>query len=91
MIEMREITSPVTYFSHYQVNCMRCRAATDKFDCREKAEEAWNQRATLECGVFDRVEEYKNCTVQLCKNSMTGESGVMWRQNDDRQTEDYDY
>ena len=31
--------------------------------------------------VFDVVEEYKNCTVQILRNSETGEESIGWWEN----------
>ena len=36
----------------------------------------------LECNVFDVEEIYPNCTVQIWKNSVTGECSIGWRRND---------
>lgn len=32
-------------------------------------------------GIFDEVEEHPDCTVQILKNSVTGEISVGWRGN----------
>ena len=34
-------------------------------------------------GIYDVVEEYDNCTVQLLRNSITGEESIGWFNNDD--------
>lgn len=34
-------------------------------------------------GIYDVVEEYSNCTVQILKNSITGEESIGWFNNDD--------
>lgn len=33
---------------------------------------------TIETNIFDEVEIYENCTVQILKNSVTGEGSVGW-------------
>lgn len=35
----------------------------------------------VEMCVFDEVETYENCTVQILKNSVTGEISVGWWKN----------
>ena len=34
-------------------------------------------------GIYDVVEEYPNCTIQILKNSITGEESIGWFNNDD--------
>ena len=34
-------------------------------------------------GIYDIVEEYPNCTVQILRNSVTGEETFGWFNNDD--------
>ena len=34
-------------------------------------------------GIYDIVEEYPNCTVQILRNSVTGEETFGWYDNDD--------
>ena len=36
----------------------------------------------IETAIFDVEETYENCTVQVLKNSVTGEVSVGWWQND---------
>ena len=33
-------------------------------------------------GIYDIVEEYPNCTVQILRNSVTGEETFGWYDND---------
>lgn len=35
----------------------------------------------IETNIFDIVEEYEDCTVQVLKNSITGECSVGWYKN----------
>ena len=35
----------------------------------------------IETNIFDIVEEYEDCTVQVLKNSITGETSVGWYRN----------
>lgn len=35
----------------------------------------------LELGVYDEVELYPNCTVQVLSNSITGETSIGWWRN----------
>lgn len=37
----------------------------------------------IKIGIFDIVEEYPNCTVQLLRNSITGEESIGWFNNDE--------
>ena len=34
-------------------------------------------------GIYDVVEEYDNCTVQILRNSITGQESIGWFNNDD--------
>ena len=34
-------------------------------------------------GIYDVVEEYPNCTIQILRNSITGEESIGWFNNDD--------
>lgn len=36
----------------------------------------------IETNIFDEVEIYPNCTVQLLRNSVTGEESVGWWVNE---------
>ena len=36
----------------------------------------------VKTNVFDQIEEHPNCTVQILKNSVTGEISVGWYPND---------
>ena len=36
----------------------------------------------VETNIFDQVEEYPNCTVQVLTNSVTGEVSVGWWPNE---------
>ena len=38
-----------------------------------------------ETNVYDEVEEHKNCTVQILKNSLTGEESVGWWENEEKE------
>lgn len=37
----------------------------------------------VEINVFDKVETYENCTVQVLTNTVTGEVSVGWWRNED--------
>ena len=39
----------------------------------------------VETNVYDEVEEHKNCTVQILKNSLTGEESVGWWENEEEE------
>ena len=43
---------------------------------------------TIETNIFDEVEIYPNCTVQILRNSVTGEESVGWWVNDESATTD---
>ena len=36
----------------------------------------------ISTGLFDKVETYRNCTVQILTNSVTGEVSIGWWEND---------
>ncbi len=38
----------------------------------------------IETNIFDQVEEYPNCTVQVLTNSVTGEVSVGWWPNESK-------
>ena len=38
---------------------------------------------TVETNLFDQEERHTNCTVQILKNSVTGEVSVGWWENED--------
>ena len=42
----------------------------------------WNTRTKTETGLFDLEEIYPNCTVQVLKNTDTGETSIGWWPND---------
>ena len=42
----------------------------------------WNRRTAVKTGVFDLEEIYPDCTVQVLKNTDTGETSVGWWKND---------
>lgn len=37
---------------------------------------------TIESNLFDKEEIYPDCTVQVLTNTLTGETSVGWREND---------
>lgn len=57
-------------------------------DCPEiDCKRCWANWLDEECdkptsSVYDVVEEHKNCTVQVLKNSVTGEMSVGWKKNE---------
>lgn len=38
-----------------------------------------------ETNVYDEVEEHQNCTVQILRNSLTGEESVGWWENEEEE------
>ena len=42
---------------------------------------------TIETNLFDQEEIHHNCTVQILKNSITGEISVGWWENDNKPIE----
>ena len=36
----------------------------------------------VETNIYDQVEEYPDCTVQILRNSITGEISIGWWPND---------
>ena len=44
--------------------------------CSKAIDEEW------ETNLYDVVEEHPNCTVQILRNSVTGEESVGWWEND---------
>lgn len=60
-----------------------CRHKFDEVPC----EDCWFEWLGAECdrpitAIYDVVEEHKNCTVQVLKNSVTGEMSVGWKKNE---------
>ena len=41
------------------------------------------QQQTIETNIFDQEEIHPNCTVQILRNSVTGEVSVGWWENED--------
>ena len=41
-----------------------------------------NDILAVETSIFDQVETYQNCTVQILTNSITGEVSIGWWKND---------
>ena len=41
----------------------------------------------IETNIFDQEEIHPNCTVQILKNSVTGEVSVGWWENDNKPIE----
>ena len=39
-------------------------------------------KAELEINLYDEVETHTNCTVQILRNSVTGEESVGWWENE---------
>lgn len=39
-----------------------------------------NEKKVTECNVYNKCEEFKNCTVQVLTNTVTGEVSVGWWQ-----------
>lgn len=37
---------------------------------------------SVETNIYDTVERYENCTVEILTNSVTGEQSIGWWQND---------
>lgn len=37
----------------------------------------------IETNAYDKVEEHKNCTVQILTNSITGETSIGWWENEE--------
>lgn len=39
--------------------------------------------ANVQVSIYDEEEIYENCTVQVWRNSVTGEESIGWWKNDD--------
>lgn len=46
---------------------------------------------TVHTILYDEVEEYQNCTVQVLRNTVTGDVSVGWWQEEENEQEDEDY
>lgn len=71
------------YEENFGVMCPVCGGSIfpDK-ETEEEAIEAWNKRTETEVNIYDEVETYQNCTVEVLKNSVTGETSVGWWKNE---------
>ena len=77
----------------FGVICGACEAQTSQFFVEiEDAIEAWNRRvdavfykdivdASVTVPIYDLCEKHENCTVEVWKNSVTGEVSVGWYEN----------
>lgn len=41
------------------------------------------EKVMIQTNIFDEVEVHENCTVQILRNSVTGETSIGWWENDD--------
>lgn len=75
-----------SYMCEYIVICTNpsCRAKSNFFPLKIEAQEAWNNRTEtkIETNIFDVEEVHENCTVQILKNTVTGEESVGWWENE---------
>lgn len=53
--------------------------------CGLMREDPSNWKTPTETNVYDEVEEHKNCTVQILRNSLTGEESVGWWENEEEE------
>lgn len=74
----------------YSVGCTMCSVGfLPIFVGEDMAIEAWNkrtetheERTETEVNIYDEVETYQNCTVEVLKNSVTGETSIGWWKNE---------
>lgn len=53
-------------------------------DCSRFIELPCNKmNATVESNIYDEEETYYDCTVQVLRNSITGETSIGWFRNDE--------
>ena len=63
------------------VCCSGCQTMIGMYPSVQKTTEAWNTRYK-ETAVYDREEVIEGCTVQIWRNSVTGEESVGWWKNE---------
>lgn len=56
----------------YSSKCYCCVNSLDDYICSKNTE----------INVFDEVETHENCTVQILRNSITGQTSVGWFENE---------
>ena len=78
----RKLYNPDYFGWHYY--CFGARRRRRKYDKQRAKEAARHERKTtvVQTNIFDEVEEHENCTVQILKNSITGETSVGWWENE---------
>lgn len=69
-------------FPHGNVGCKACGLYIQWKVSPAGAVAKWNRRTAVKTGVFDLEEIYPDCTVQVLKNTDTGETSVGWWKND---------
>lgn len=50
--------------------------------CSDKDDDKKADGYSIDIEVYDEIEEYENCTVQVLKNSVTGKYSVGWYRNE---------
>ena len=78
-----QIKSVKTPYSHGWVGCPDCKVYINWNYDPSGALKKWDRRTTVKVttAVFDVEEIHDNCTVQILKNSVTGETSVGWWEN----------
>ena len=69
-------------FPHGWVGCKACQLYIQWKVSPAGAVAKWNNRANVKTYVFDTEEIIHDCTVQILRNSVTGETSVGWWKND---------
>ena len=70
-------------FPHGHVGCKACGLYIQWKVSPAGAVAKWNNRVKMNTNVFDSEEIIRGCTVQVLRNSATGETSVGWWKTDD--------
>ena len=77
--KIKRINSP---HMHGWIGCPECGIYKQWNHDPADAIKKWNTRTKTETGLYDLEEIYPNCTVQVLKNTDTGETSIGWWPND---------
>lgn len=81
--QIDEGSSVCIFSSKKGVHCTECGLSTLPCGSDDEAIERWNRRVSIETALFDEERTIPNCTVQILRNSVTGEESVVWwRENE---------
>lgn len=72
----------IRYDNLWFVRCYACGAIGGIREDEDECIDVWNTRTALETNIFDEEEVYENCTVQILRNSVTGEESIGWYVNE---------